>query len=279
MTLRIHLEETLRAAVPGVELNFVADNYESSANRKSFDHVLHGLQLVAEGPIHATALTALRNLFVVDHLDGSMHKEEVRYIWARKLGAAFDEISTQPEIQWKPTQPIPMWLTIAPGPDEQFEIDLSFSTSVTQPKLCDRDVRDAFNLTDDTNLTWRERVNRTLPISLPPPKKKRSKAPRHAWAYVWVVPYARELHIVVVCYETGKRLSVLEDMQLGDILRGAGAGVTFLPKVQTSLGSLQYMEFRQQMLPKQMLPTKKRKDGPASLAAPGPKKNMREKMQ
>ncbi|KAK6398309.1 hypothetical protein LTR81_025615 [Elasticomyces elasticus] len=282
-TLRVHLEKTLRAAVPGVELHFVADDYESSASRKSFDHVLHGLQLVAKDPSHATASTASHNLFVVDHLNGSMDKEEVRYIWAWKLGAAFDEISTQPEIQWKPTQPIPMWLTIAPGPDEQFEIDLSFSTSVTQPKLCDRDVRGAFNVTNDANLTWRARVNRTLPISLPPPKKtpkktpkkKPSNAPRHAWAYVWVVPYARELRIVVVCHETGKKLSALDDMQLGDILRGGGAGVTFLPKVLTSLGSLQYTEFRQQML----LSTKKRKNGPESLAAPGPKKNMREKMQ
>ncbi|KAK4887934.1 hypothetical protein LTR49_028914, partial [Elasticomyces elasticus] len=215
MTLRVHLEKTLRASVPGVELHFVADDYESSASRKSFDHVLHGLQLVAEDPSHATASTASHNLFMVDHLDGSMDKEEVRYMWAWKLGAAFDEISTQPELQWKPTQPIPMWLTIAPGPDEQFEIGLSFSTSVTPPNMCDRDLPNAFNVTNDDNLTWRARVKRTLPISLPTPKKtpkksqkkKPSTASRQAWAYVWVVPYARELRIVVVCHETGKKLS------------------------------------------------------------------------
>ncbi|KAK5686809.1 hypothetical protein LTR17_026817 [Elasticomyces elasticus] len=146
MTLRSHLEETLRAAVPKVNLQFVADSYESSASRKSFDHVLHGLQLVAEDPTHATASTAQHNLFMVDHVNPSMNQEEVRYIWAWKLGAAFDEIATQPEINWKPTLPIPMYLSITTGLDEQFEIDLSFRTSVTPPKLCERANKGAFNL-------------------------------------------------------------------------------------------------------------------------------------
>ncbi|KAK4906094.1 hypothetical protein LTR49_024698 [Elasticomyces elasticus] len=166
MTLRSHPEK--RCEQPCQMWNYIL-----------LQTTMNHLQAGKEDPIRATSSTASHNLFVVDHLDGKIHKEEIRYIWAWKSGAASDEISTQPEIQWKPTQSIPMWLTIAPGPDEQFEIDLSFSTSVTPPKLCDRDVRDAFNVTDDNNLSWRARVNRTLPISLPPLKNKRSKLRLH----------------------------------------------------------------------------------------------------